>query len=88
MLPLLISLSLAAQEPSNPDTESRVTAPLEQVTVTATRHFLLVEKGQYVRKGQAIALVGSSGEADEPGLFYGISEGGRFFDPLRYRFWL
>ena len=37
MLPLLISLSLAAQEPSNPDTESRVTAPLEQVTVTATR---------------------------------------------------
>ena len=50
--------------------------------------FLLVEKGQYVRKGQAIALVGSSGEADEPGLFYGVSEGGRFFDPLRYRFWL
>lgn len=49
---------------------------------------LLVKVGQYVRKGQAIALVGRSGEAAEPGLFYAISEGGRFLDPLLYRFWL
>jgi murein DD-endopeptidase MepM/ murein hydrolase activator NlpD len=49
---------------------------------------LLIKIGQYVRKGQAIALVGSSKETGETGLYYAISEGGRFRDPLLYRLWL
>ena len=49
---------------------------------------LLVEAGDYVQKGQSLALSGSTGAARSPGLFYGILEDGHPRDPRLYRFWL
>lgn len=49
---------------------------------------LLVSPGQYVQKGQALALSGQSGRTQHPGLYYAVSEGGRFRDPLHFRLWL
>jgi murein DD-endopeptidase MepM/ murein hydrolase activator NlpD len=49
---------------------------------------ILVQVGQYVHKGQPIALVGSSGEAPGPSLFFAIEEDGESRDPERYRLWL
>ena len=49
---------------------------------------LLVEAGDYVQKGQPLALSGSTGAARSPGLFYGVLEDGQPQDPRLYRFWL
>jgi len=49
---------------------------------------LLVEVGDFVQKGQPIALSGQSGEAQIPSLYFAIRENGRLRDPLDYRLWL
>jgi murein DD-endopeptidase MepM/ murein hydrolase activator NlpD len=49
---------------------------------------LLVSKGEYVLKGQSIALSGRSGASAQEGFYYALREGGRFYDPARYRLWL
>lgn len=49
---------------------------------------LLVGEGEYVLKGQSIALSGRSGASAQEGLYYALREGGRFCDPARYRLWL
>jgi septal ring factor EnvC (AmiA/AmiB activator) len=49
---------------------------------------LLVEEGEYVLKGQSIALSGRSGESAQEGLYYAVREGGRMCDPTKYRLWL
>ncbi len=49
---------------------------------------LLVTRGDYVQKGQVVALSGDSGETLSPALYYGVRENGHFRDPLLYRLWL
>lgn len=49
---------------------------------------LLVQAGEYVQKGQPLALSGRSGAAAGPGLYYAVKENGKFRDPLSYRLWL
>ncbi|HEX3038355.1 MAG TPA: M23 family metallopeptidase [Oscillospiraceae bacterium] len=45
---------------------------------------LLVSEGQKVAKGQAIALIGSSGDATGPHLHFGVMRNGSFVNPLSY----
>ncbi len=49
---------------------------------------LLVMEGEYVLKGQSIALSGRSGASAQEGLYYALREGGHFYDPARYKLWL
>ena len=49
---------------------------------------LLVEEGDYVLKGQSIALSGEGRESRGPGLHYAVREDGRFRDPLLYKLWM
>jgi len=49
---------------------------------------LLVQAGEYVQKGQPLALSGRSGAAEGPGLYYAVRENGKFRDPQSYRLWL
>lgn len=49
---------------------------------------LFVAEGDYVIKGQNIALSGRSGSAPYEGLYYALKEGRAFRDPGRYRLWL
>jgi len=49
---------------------------------------VLVAPGQYVHKGQPIALTGSSGRPSSAALFYAVEEDGRARDPEGYRLWL
>jgi len=49
---------------------------------------LLVEAGQFVQKGQPLALSGSGGDANHPGVFFSVYEDGRPRDPRTYRIWL
>ena len=49
---------------------------------------LLVEAGNYVIKGQAIAFSGEGRESRGPGLLYAVKENGKFCDPLVYRLWI
>jgi len=49
---------------------------------------LLVEAGEFVQKGQPLALSGSGGHGNYTGLFFSIYEDGRPRDPLAYRIWL
>ena len=49
---------------------------------------LLVEEGDYVLKGQTLALSGESREARGPGLHYAVREDGAFRDPLLYTLWM
>ncbi len=49
---------------------------------------LFAALGDYVIKGQNIALSGRGGSAPYEGLYYALKEGGVFRDPLRYRLWL
>ena len=49
---------------------------------------LLVEVGDYVLKGQSIALLDEGRGSRRPGLHYAVQEDGRFRDPLLYRLWM
>lgn len=49
---------------------------------------LLVEAGDYVEKGQPLALSGNTGEARLPSLYFAIRENGRPQNPTDYRLWL
>jgi len=48
----------------------------------------LVAPGEYVHKGQPIALSGTSGKASSPALFFAVEEDGEPRDPQGYRLWL
>jgi murein DD-endopeptidase MepM/ murein hydrolase activator NlpD len=54
------------------------------VTAYAHNKKLLVSKGDNVRQGQTIALVGSTGDVDRPQLHFEIRKGDRAVDPSRY----
>ncbi len=49
---------------------------------------LLAKVGDYVRKGQPIALSGRSGAAVSPALYYAVRENGEARNPRIYRLWL
>lgn len=49
---------------------------------------LLVNVGDYVLKGQSIALLDAGRGARRPGLHYAVQENGQFRDPLLYRLWM
>ncbi len=53
------------------------------VTAYAHNSSLLVQKGDKVRQGQAIARVGSSGNVDSPQLHFELRQGTKAVDPLR-----
>ena len=48
---------------------------------------VIAKVGDYVYRGQPIALSGISDD-DQPVLFYGVSENGQFCDPHRFKLWL
>ena len=54
------------------------------VTAYAHNKKLLVNKGDNVRQGQTIALVGSTGDVDRPQLHFEIRKGDHAVDPGRY----
>ena len=49
---------------------------------------LLVDVGDYVLKGQSIALLDEGRGPRRPGLYYAVRENGQFRDPLLYRLWM
>ena len=49
---------------------------------------LLVDVGDYVLKGQSIALLDEGRGSRGPGLHYAVQENGQFCDPLLYRLWM
>ena len=49
---------------------------------------LLVDVGDYVLKGQSIALLDEGRGSRRPGLHYAVQENGQFRDPSRYRLWM
>lgn len=49
---------------------------------------LLVDVGDYVLKGQSIALLDEGRGSRKPGLHYAVQEDGQFRDPLLYRLWM
>lgn len=54
------------------------------VTAYAHNKKLLVKRGDSVRQGQTIALVGSTGDVDRPQLHFEIRKGDRAIDPNRH----
>jgi murein DD-endopeptidase MepM/ murein hydrolase activator NlpD len=54
------------------------------VTAYAHNKKLLVKRGTRVKQGQAIALVGATGDVDRPQLHFEIRKGNRAVDPNRY----
>ncbi len=54
------------------------------VTAYAHNKKLLVERGDAVKQGQTVALVGSTGDVDRPQLHFEIRKGDRAVDPNRY----
>jgi murein DD-endopeptidase MepM/ murein hydrolase activator NlpD len=54
------------------------------VTAYAHNKKLLVKRGDSVRQGQTIALVGSTGDVDRPQLHFEIRKGDRAVDPNRH----
>ncbi|MBI4434119.1 M23 family metallopeptidase [Candidatus Uhrbacteria bacterium] len=53
-------------------------------TRCAHNRTLLVRRGQYVQRGQRIALAGATGRATGPHIHYEVLMHGRHVDPLRY----
>ena len=49
---------------------------------------LLVDVGDYVLKGQSIALLDEGRGSRRPGLNYAVQENGQFCDPELYRLWM
>ena len=49
---------------------------------------LLVEAGEFVEKGQPLALSGRSGAARTPSLFFAVRANRRPMDPSSMRQWL
>lgn len=49
---------------------------------------LLVEAGEFVQKGQPLALSGRGGDGNHTGLFFSVYEDGQPRNPLEYRIWL
>jgi murein DD-endopeptidase MepM/ murein hydrolase activator NlpD len=45
---------------------------------------ILVRKGEKVRRGQRIALVGSTGRSTSPHLHLEVKEGDQFYNPVAY----
>lgn len=54
------------------------------VTAYAHNEALLVQRGDKVRRGQAIARAGSSGSVDTPQVHFEMRQGTRSVDPTRY----
>lgn len=54
------------------------------VTAYAHNNKILVGRGDKVRQGQTIALVGATGDVDRPQLHFEIRKGDRAVDPHRY----
>jgi murein DD-endopeptidase MepM/ murein hydrolase activator NlpD len=54
------------------------------VTAYAHAKKLLVDRGDKVRQGQTVALVGATGDVDRPQLHFEIRKGDRAVDPNRY----
>lgn len=54
------------------------------VTAYAHNETLLVQRGDKVRRGQAIARAGSSGSVDSPQVHFEMRQGTRSVDPMRY----
>jgi len=54
------------------------------VTAYAHNKKLLVDRGDKVRQGQTVALVGATGDVDRPQLHFEIRKGDRAVDPHRY----
>ncbi len=54
------------------------------VTAYAHNETLLVQRGDKVRRGQAIARAGSSGSVDAPQVHFEMRQGTRSVDPTRY----
>lgn len=54
------------------------------VTAYAHAKKLLVDRGDRVRQGQTVALVGATGDVDRPQLHFEIRKGDRAVDPNRY----
>lgn len=49
---------------------------------------LLAEPGEYVFRGQPIALSGAPPGGENPGIYYTVVENGEARDPSRFRLWL
>lgn len=56
-------------------------------TIYAHQHRLVVRKGQYVKQGQLIGYVGSTGYSTGPHLHFELRHNGKPVDPFRYMKW-
>ena len=54
------------------------------VTAYAHNKKMLVERGDAVKQGETVALVGSTGDVDRPQLHFEIRKGDRAVDPKNY----
>ena len=55
-----------------------------RVTEYAHLNGFYVQKGQSVKKGEVIALSGSTGNSTGPHLHFGVKQNGTYVDPMRY----
>jgi murein DD-endopeptidase MepM/ murein hydrolase activator NlpD len=53
------------------------------VSLYAHQSRIRVKRGQYVKKGQIIGYVGSSGRSTGPHLHFGLMKNGRWIDPMK-----